>query len=327
MYDTQGKTFFDLANDPAFWLHLNPHMTITEERRKPCARPFAMSAEQSRMTVEDIKDEGYFKIPDVLPAQPLEALVKAVENLRDDHWPVPFSYVYDEFWLKYQELAEVLTAILGPGYKMMPTMYTFCVAPGGGGAGFLPHRDRSRRKLLRPDGNTIAMNVWISLTEATADMGCIYLLPTKYDPNFPNNLKSYNVTNYQDIIALPTKAGDILGWNEGVYHWGGRSNKRATGYRISMAASFQRGDDEALETPMLDPMVLPSFKQRLSLIGAQILRYQAQQALSPVLKQLAVELQAMDEPLVVFDDGGPFVYDEHGEKRLKSVVSGNKKGR
>jgi hypothetical protein len=61
-------------------------------------------------------------------------------------------------------------------------------------------------------------------------------------PTFPNNLTTYGVTNYQDIRALPTKAGDILGWNEGVYHWGGRSSKHGTYSRISIAASFQRGD-------------------------------------------------------------------------------------
>jgi hypothetical protein len=329
MYEIQGKTFFDLATDPKFWLHLNPHLTITEEggKPRPPVKPFSLSAEQGRQTVADIREEGYFKIENVLPALPLQPLVSAIETLRDDHWPVTFSYVYDEYWIKLQELSEVLSKILGANYKLMPTVYTFCVAPGGTGAGFLPHRDRSRRKLLRPDGHTVAMNVWISLTDATPDTGCIYLLPIQYDPNFPNNLTNYVVTNYQDIRALPTKAGDILGWNEGVYHWGGRSSKRGTYSRISMAASFQRGDNDALETPLLDPHKLPTFAQRLSLIGAQLLRYQAQAVLSPVLRQLAVDLQDLDERLIVNDDGGPFLYDGEGEKRVADVLPGYKKGK
>ena len=97
----------------------------------------------------------------------------------------------------------------------------------------------------------------------------------------------------------------------------GRSSKHGTYSRISIAASFQRGDSSPLETPLLPPNKLPSLKQRLSIIAAQLLRYQAQAGLSPALRQLAVNLQALDERLVVNDDGGPYIYDEAGEKLLK----------
>lgn len=317
MYNTQGKTFFELATDRNFWLHLNPQLHITEKGSHSSVAPYKLSSERGQLTKENMQHEGYFKIESAVAQSDLASLVQAVEKIRDDQWPVTFSFVYDEFWMKFQELSSVLSVILGPDYKMMPTLYTFCVAPGGAGAGFLPHRDRSRRKLLRPDGQTVAMNIWISLTDASPDTGCIYILPVQYDPNFPNNLMSYGVTNYQDIRALPTKAGDILGWNEGVYHWGGRSSKHGTYSRISIAASFQRGDSPSLETPLLPPNRLPPLKQRLSIIAAQLLRYQAQAALSPAVQQLAVDLQALDERLVVNDDGGPFIYDEAGEKVLK----------
>ncbi|MFA6208621.1 MAG: phytanoyl-CoA dioxygenase family protein [Candidatus Obscuribacterales bacterium] len=317
MYNTQGKTFFELATDRQFWLHLNPQLKITDKGSTASNSRFKLSPELGRLTNENLQHEGYFKIEKAVAPGDLAAMVQAVEKIRDEQWPVTFSFVYDEFWLKFQELSSVLSLILGPEYKMMPTLYTFCVAPGGQGAGFLPHRDRSRRKLLRPDGQTVAMNIWISLTDASPDTGCIYILPVQYDPNFPNNLTTYGVTNYQDIRALPTKAGDILGWNEGVYHWGGRSSKHGTYSRISIAASFQRGDSAALETPLLIPNRLPSLKQRLSIIAAQLLRYQAQAALSPTVRQLAVDLQALDERLVVNDDGGPYIYDESGEKIQK----------
>ena len=317
MYNTQGKTFFELATDRQFWLHLNPQLKITEKGSLSNPSRFNLSSDLAKLTNENLNDEGYFKIEKAVAQADLAAMVQAVEKIRDDQWPVTFSFVYDEFWLKFQELSAVLSLILGPDYKMMPTLYTFCVAPGGAGAGFLPHRDRSRRKLLRPDGKTVAMNIWISLTDASPDTGRVYILPVQYDPNFPNNLTTCGVTNYQDIRAIPTKAGDILGWNEGVYHWGGRSSKHGTYSRISIAASFQRGDSVSLETPLLVPNRLPTLKQRLSIIAAQLLRYQAQAALSPAVRQLAVDLQALDERLVVNDDGGPFIYDQDGEKVQK----------
>ncbi len=299
MYNTQGKTFFELATDRNFWLHLNPQLHITEKGSQPNIAKYKLSPELGQLSKENMQHEGYFKIENAVAQTDLRSMVQAVEKIRDEQWPVTFSFVYDEYWMKFQELSSVLSVILGPDYKMMPTLYTFCVEPGGAGAGFLPHRDRSRRKLLRHDGETVAMNIW------------------KYDPNFPNNLTTYGVTNYQDIRALPTKAGDILAWNEGVYHWGGRSSKHGTYSRISIAASFQRGDSASLETPLLPPQRLPTLKQRLSLIAAQLLRYQAQAAISPAVRQLAVDLQALDERLVVNDDGGPFIYDEAGEKILK----------
>jgi len=317
MYDIGGKSFFDLATDPEFWLHLNPHLTISRGS-KPQARPFALETE-SAFFLENLKEEGYFKIENnVMDAGTLPPLVQAVKKIRDEHWPTPFLFVYDQCWQQFQHLNGLLSQILGNDYKMMPALWTFCVEPGGGSAGFMPHRDRSRRKTVAADGRTTAMNIWISLTECSPDTGCIHLLPLQYDPNFPDNLCKYGVVNYQDIRAVPTKAGDILAWNEAVYHWGGRSSKHGTYSRISIAASFQRADCKSFETPLLKPMAMPSGKQKLSLIASQLLRYQAQAGLSPVLKELAVQLAALDEPLVVNDEGGPFIYDAPGEKLLNS---------
>jgi hypothetical protein len=314
MYNTQGKTFFELATDRNFWLHLNPQLHITEKGSQPAVARYKLSSELGQLSKENMQHEGYFKIENAVAQSDLGSMVQAVEKIRDDQWPVTFSFVYDEFWMKFQELSSVLSVILGPDYKMMPTLYTFCVAQGALARVSSLTAIAHDASFCRPDGQTVAMNIWISLTDASPDTGCIYILPVQYDPNFPNNLTTYGVTNYQDIRALPTKAGDILGWNEGVYHWGGRSSKHGTYSRISIAASFQRGDSASLETPLLPPNRLPTLKQRLSIIAAQLLRYQAQAALSPAVRQLAVDLQALDERLVVNDDGGPFIYDEAGEK-------------
>ncbi len=315
MYDIGGKSFFDLATDPEFWLYLNPHLTISRGG-KPTDRSFALDQQEAQRTLENLKEEGFFKIENVMEAKTLPPLVTAVKKIRDEHWPTPFLFVYDQCWQQFQHLNGLLAQILGNDYKMMPALWTFCIEPGGQSAGFMPHRDRSRRKTVAADGRTTALNIWISLTDASPDTGCIYILPLQYDANFPDNLLKVGVANYQDIRAVPTKAGDILAWNEAVYHWGGRSSKHGDYSRISIAASFQRADCKAFETPLMKPLELPSFKQRLSLIASQLLRYQAQAGLSPVLKELAVQLAALDEPLIVNDEGGPFIYDAQGEKLL-----------
>lgn len=318
MYDIQDKTFFQLAADPAFWLHLNPRLTISENGSPVSSgrESFNLSTTAEKRTLEDLQEEGYFKVAGVWPAEEMQPLIDAMQKIHDDQWPTPFVFVYDEFWLQFQKLAGLLSQVLGAKYQMMPALWAFFVEPGGKSAGFLPHRDRSRKLTIAPDGKTIALNIWISLTDATPDTGCIYLLPLQYDRNFPHNLGVYGTNNYQDFRAVPTKAGDILAWNEAVYHWGGRSSKHGTFTRMSIAASFQRGDSAPFETPILHPLKLPTFKQRVSLIASQLLRYQAQAGLSPVLKQLAVDLVALDERLVVNDDGGPFIYDADGERRL-----------
>lgn len=91
-------------------------------------------------------------------------------------------------------------------------------------------------------------------------------------------------------------------------HWGGRASRLATGPRISAAFEFQRADTPAFNSPLLDPPSrLPSFTERLGLIGKQVLQYRQMYPLAPEVEALAVDLRDRFMPEVIANASpGPF---------------------
>jgi hypothetical protein len=135
----------------------------------------------------------------------------------------------------------------------------------------------------------------------------MYLLPTHLDPNYPDNLQEWSVPrkSLQDIRALPTKAGAVLGWNEYALHWGSRSSRWADGPRISLTARFQSRDLDASNFLTLDPNSSFNFQARLATIGAVLNGYSQRkrcpEALvnfcsSQLLLYKAVKLRIFNEP-------------------------------
>ena len=60
-----------------------------------------------------------------------------------------------------------------------------------------------------------------------------------------------------------------------------------------MAFEFQRKDKPPFNTPLLDPRVIPPFRQRLGLIGKQVLQYDHMYPLTPENAALAKQLKRL----------------------------------
>jgi len=73
--------------------------------------------------------------------------------------------------------------------------------------------------------------------------------------------------------ALPADAGDMYMWNFWVLHWGSRASRRATEPRISVAFEIEEEGSNLIEAPLMDPMRLPSYEERLRIIAYQIKQY------------------------------------------------------
>ena len=315
----EAKQYFELARSREFWLALNPDYTISNRRKK--VAPLALTTKQMALIREQLREEGYFKIDEVLPKDEMARLASLVANVKKENWASAFAFVYDESWELFYYLDDLMTQLLGKRYFVLPAFWAFFVEPGSTNTGWYPHRDRTRQVTVDKEGNSISLNVWIPVTDADPLNGCMYILPAHQDINYPNNLQNTGPSNLQDIRAIPAKAGSIIVWNEAVYHWGGRSSKYATHTRMAMALAFQNSASEPFEKPLLKALELPSFEERLSLIAYQMLRYQMQGHLSPVLKELSVALAELGPPLVVFDQGGPYYYDADGEHVGKRRVA------
>jgi ectoine hydroxylase-related dioxygenase (phytanoyl-CoA dioxygenase family) len=245
---------------------------------------------------EDFAGKGYFQIDSLLSRATVERLKAGIESVRDAGWPGVFSFVYDQFWTTSRApfLVDLLSHILGPGYKQSCHLWSHYVHAKQGAAGWPPHLDNYGR----PDRVT----VWFALSDATLDNGCLYLIPKDLTP--PGiaekfvNLDSFPLSDLRALLqggrALPVSAGAVLGWGPEVIHWGAYAAEQ-TQPRISISQEFvadslTRREDEV---PLFDTSgSLPTFEQRLYAIGKGILTYQRVETLLIRYLDLAQELVA-----------------------------------
>ncbi len=222
--------------------------------QKP-VKALAVSGKDISHCKEMIVEEGYFKIESLIDVRELEDLASCVRKLHDENWPETFVFVYDEFWQLFQKTAFLMAELLGRDYKQMPSLWTFYLDCNSQSRGWVPHRDRARIKTLDQGGYPYSINLWLPLTDATPENGCMYMLPASHDENYKGDLLMQTVSCLQDIRALPVRAGDVLGWNEAVFHWGGRSSKLAKDPRISMATVYQSAKVDPLRMATAEPPV------------------------------------------------------------------------
>jgi hypothetical protein len=241
----------------------------------------------------NLKREGYVQVSDALSEATIAPIRYAVSTLFQRGIPLAFAFVYDELWLAFQGLSSFLTSVLGEDYRALPDFWVWHVNPNENALGWGPHRDRVI-PTLDPDNSPHTLTVWLPFTDATPLNGCMYMLPAHLDDRFrqrrwdgENNTVVYNL---QDIRALPATAGSLLAWNQAVLHWGGRGSRLGAGPRISAAFEFQRADRPPFNNPLLDPARVPTFQERLGLIGKQVLQYRHMYPLSDEVAAIATSL-------------------------------------
>jgi hypothetical protein len=277
------------AEDVEFWRALSPRLSVESSRAAP-----AFDVGDVAALMKTLRFEGYVNVPGVVPADFVAPLRDCVEALYVRQIPLPFAFVYDEFWHAFQGVGAFIEAALGPGYKALPDFWAWCVPASEGGIGWGPHRDRVTPTLDR-DNSPHTLTVWLPFSEATPLNGCIYVLPAHLDPRFKRRVwdgeGNIAVEQVQDVRALPATPGSLLAWNQGVLHWGGRASRMASGPRISVAFEFQRKDKPPFNTPLLDARAMPAFRQRLGLIGKQVLQYDHMYPLSKDIAALAQGLK------------------------------------
>jgi hypothetical protein len=273
------------AESLEFWRELRPLLSIENPTK---AAPAALG--DVNELLQRLRYEGYINVPGVLAADAVGPLRDCIALLHDLRIPLAFAFVYDQFWHVFQGLARFMEIALGGSYRALPDFWVWHVPATEQAKGWGPHRDRVQPTLDR-DNSPHSLTVWLPFTDATPLNGCIYVLPAHLDERFKrrrwdgedNNV----VTEPQNVRALPATAGSFLCWNQAVLHWGGRASRLADGPRASAAFEFQRGDRPAFNQPLLDPQRTPPFRERLGLIGKQVLQYQHMYPLTPDVQHIA----------------------------------------
>lgn len=283
----------------SFWKDIAPDMHIYDSSFSNTLAFHFTDQAMNKYLRDLIRTEGYAQLdPVAFSPMSVTSMADTVEKIHVMGIPLPFVYVYDEFWLIFVAMHHIIEPILGPGYFRLPDFWAWRVDAAEEQKGWSFHRDK-RIRTIGMDGLPKALTVWIPLTDATTLNGCIYMLPADRDPVYnQSSIESQEILAenlpilqvLQDFRALPAKAGSVLLWNQQVYHYGSRASKRSPRPRISLAVEFQSQDIKPLNSPLYYPLNLPTFKDRLQLIAKQIIQYKHMYPFDNVTYQFAEKI-------------------------------------
>jgi hypothetical protein len=275
-----------VADDTSYWRKLNPGLSIGSAAKSARWEPKKYSQREAQRIRETLIPDAYFSIPDFLSKLRIQKMHAAVNTIRNEGWPIPFVFVYDIFWQAPRRMQLIVGDLLGEDFRMLPDFWAWFIDHRSSGRGWRKHRDRNA-DCIDENGLPQSLTVWIALSDATADNGCIHCLPASKDPRYRIEFSELNIEQPEDIRALECDAGTLLAWNQVLLHWGGRARPSAKNSRVSFAYEFQRKEVAAHNLPLLDPMIPPSFEQRLALIAKQVLQYQHMHLISDEICDVA----------------------------------------
>lgn len=262
-------------HDPAFWRDLAPALSLDAAR--PNTADIAFRDSELADIAEHVQREGYLCLPAVFGAPDIEAIRAAILALADAGLPPVFIYMYDQPWTLFSRLSALIGYFLGERFALLPNFWAWNIPVTAGAAGWPVHRDaQAQTRFGNAEGSDVLMSLslWIPMSAATLDNGCMYVLPrTSEATAFSGDRETPDIDASQGV-ALPAPAGSVLGWAQDVFHWSGAVSAAAREPRISLSFEFQNPAFAPLCEPLLDIANPPDFAQRLNLITQQFEKYQ-----------------------------------------------------
>jgi len=234
-------------------------------------------------------DEGYAQAPKLPWEDWFLNIREAIELLERLNIPLPFIFVCCEPWWLLAKLHKILEKLFEGEYYLLPDFWVWHVDPNKKDAGWGVHRDRGPASLFQ-NGKPKSLTVWIPLTDATTENGCMYVLPANHDTNYLDGAINKENIDLQDIVALPAGAGSPIIWNQAIMHWGARSLPRGKAPRISVAFEVQLAKVDPFNQPLIPPLSIPDFETRLKLVCKQILQYKHMYPLTANVQSFAEEI-------------------------------------
>lgn len=264
------------ALDPDYWERLAPTASVC--RRSAKVSSTAVQEHDTTSAFEALKEEGWFRLEGFFPQQQVARMAECVRLLDHAGWLPTYCFVFDEFWdlMRGAAIQQLLAKLIGPDYMQKTAAWIHFVKTTESSHGWPPHVDGQPAEgpILNADGSTRLLSIWIALSDATLDNGCIYLLPADRIP--PSSYATRSATELlQSVQAVPLNAGAIAGWRQDLLHWGSFTSRRAAGPRISIAVEFQSATKNGNPThSLIDGQYIPStLQERLYFISQQVLMY------------------------------------------------------
>jgi len=279
----------DRILDVSYWKKINPHLNVRD--RPVFSQVLDIDTERLNDISDRIHHDGYIHQDPLFDQAVIEPLRKGVEKLVELGWPPAFIYVYDEAWDLFQKLEGMLSHFLGDDFGLLPHFWAWHIDKDGQGgtSGWPPHLDYSGECAFFDD-YLISLSLWIPLSDATPENGCMSILPLSRQKTYEKPVTEVSDILLQDVRSLPAKAGSVLGWRQDLWHWSGRSSKYAKEPRISLSLEFQNRAFEPLCPPLFDLKNPPKPDMRLRLICGQFEKYVHMEQVPSDLKQAAKEI-------------------------------------
>lgn len=291
---TEVDALLTKAMDVDYWRHLCPALALGSSSWSDVTEECPLDSGEVARLGEKLGSEGYFHTRKIFSPALIQKMRACVEQLRSQNWPLVFSFVFDEFWaiLRTASVERVVSGFLGSGCKQNSAVWTYWVSTQKGSAGWTPHTDGSEAQRL---------SVWLPLTDATLDNGCMYVIPRNLLPDsLPADYTKWGTVSKAELShllqcsrALPAEAGCLLGWDNSLIHWGSVSSGSPVP-RISIAAEYlgTRAKVTSYDRPLLDATSLPTFEQRLYIIGKNLADYKRFEPLMNRFADVAQQLMA-----------------------------------
>jgi hypothetical protein len=213
--------------------------------------------------------DGYAVLPPTSGDPPRTELADAIVRLVESGLPAVFAYVFDEAWVIGEALRARVSQMTGAPYLLAADGWAWVVPPGTG-RGWAPHRDDGR--LLERHAPE-RINVWMALSDATAERACMYVVPLDEDPSYPPT-GGVDAAPLSSVRAVPVTAGTAIAWNANLLHWGGGCSARARGPRIAISYTVVRADAaQRLGLPLMSAEALAPLG-RIDLVATLIQSYE-----------------------------------------------------
>lgn len=263
---------------PAYWRELIPELGIGAYRRPD---PCLITPECLAAVSDDLQQRGYFVLPPLL-AEECRPIAEAIGRLAARGIPPVLIWIYDAPWMLFARMNGFLKYFLGEGVRLLPHFWAWHVTAdqtfsASRETGWPMHRDCSVPTVI--DGIIMSLSLWIGLSDARVENGCMHVLPLDVERRLGRNARTPEELPDGAAVALAVPAGTVMGWRQDVLHWGGRA--RVVQPRISLSLEYQNPAFAPLAQPLLDPLVPPSFDERLGLIADQFAKYRHMQPLRP----------------------------------------------
>jgi hypothetical protein len=225
------------------------------------------------------KSLGWFHANLRLPKELVLRCAELIQICRENGYSPSYALVYPELWklMLHPVLQELIQTIIGNDsfFRSNPVLH---FVDDCSKAGWPPHADGLGEEYA-DSANLNLQAVWIALSDATLDNGCMHVLSNASSRVFWELINSQQSVSFSalqrsihGVRAIPCVAGDVLGWHGGTVHFGGEY--RAGAPRISLALEAQPAGcrlDQYSE-PLQEPA---SFEAKLRLARAMEARYRS----------------------------------------------------